>query len=167
MWRPSTWILVINMGWTPPHIFCIKRTTRVPIGNLARQGNQMGKIYWRCGLFVVRNQIRMFGIHCLLTSNISESSVEFLDLTLSLHDVHIVTCLFRKPTATNSLLRFPSKSPKKKGIQYGQYLRLKRNCSRQVDFNQHPSELTDRFRRWGYPWRLLTQACQRAANIDR
>ncbi|XP_069609107.1 uncharacterized protein [Ranitomeya imitator] len=99
-----------------------------------------------------------------LTSCISYTSVEFLDLKISLVGSNVVTTLFRKPTATNSLLRYSSFHPRhlKNGIPTGQFLRLKRNCSLTSDFHHEAKTLTDRFRRRGYPKKIISSAFQRA-----
>lgn len=90
-------------------------------------------------------------------------------MTLSKQDNKIATTLYRKPTATNSLLHFNSFHPDhlKRGIPYGQFLRLKRNCSEKRDFKKHAIELTDRFRKRDYPQKVVSRAYQRASNMDR
>lgn len=104
-----------------------------------------------------------------LTANISETSVDFLDLTLSLQNNRIVTNLHRKQTATNSLLHFSSFHPThlKKGIPVGQFLRLRRNCTEHRDFKKNAKELTTRFHNRGYPKHIVTQAYQRAQESNR
>ncbi|CAJ0954784.1 unnamed protein product [Ranitomeya imitator] len=88
-----------------------------------------------------------------LTSHISRTSVEFLDLKVSLAGPNVVTTLYRKPTATNSLLHYSSFHPRhlKNGIPTGQFLRLKKKCSLISDFQDEARILTDRFRYRGYP----------------
>lgn len=51
-------------------------------------------------------------------------------------DMTLRTTLFRKATAGNTILRANSGHPTSlvKSIPYGQYLRLKYNCSSQEDF---------------------------------
>lgn len=99
----------------------------------------------------------------------NQTSVEFLDLTLNIINGTIETSLFRKPTATNSLLEFSSFHPThlKRGIPYGQYLRLRRNCTDIQDFKQNALDLTARFRNRGYPKKLLNQAYNKALHMDR
>ncbi|XP_077113033.1 uncharacterized protein LOC143768226 [Ranitomeya variabilis] len=95
-----------------------------------------------------------------LTSQYSQGDIEFLDLKLSVMETRIVTTLYRKPTATNSLLHFTSFHPQhlKRGIPKGQFYRVKRNCSRVGDFEEHSRELTTRFRERGYPHKITTKA---------
>ncbi|CAJ0937887.1 unnamed protein product [Ranitomeya imitator] len=99
-----------------------------------------------------------------LTSHISRTSVEFLDLKVSFAGSNVVTTLYRKPTATNSLLHYSSFHPRhlKNGIPTGQFLRLKRNCSLTSDFQDEARILTDRFRHRGYPKKVISSAYQRA-----
>ncbi|XP_072000817.1 uncharacterized protein [Engystomops pustulosus] len=83
-----------------------------------------------------------------LIPQISENTVEFLDLGLSMDENKIKTSLYRKPTATNSVLHYDSFHPRhlKKAIPYGQFLRLKRNCSDDCDYRTHTADLTARLK---------------------
>ncbi|CAJ0956764.1 unnamed protein product [Ranitomeya imitator] len=104
-----------------------------------------------------------------LTSHLSRTSVEFLDLKIILDGSYIATTLFRKPTATNSLLHYSSFHPRhlKNGIPTGQFLRLRRNCSATADFNMEARKLTDRFKHRGYPKAIISSAYQRAKTSAR
>lgn len=85
-------------------------------------------------------------LNSFLTSQISETPIDFLDLTLMKQGNRISTSLYRKPTATNSVLHYDSFHPDhlKKGIPYGQFLKLKRNCTNdQNKKNTWGSSLTD------------------------
>ncbi|XP_077137533.1 uncharacterized protein LOC143803584 [Ranitomeya variabilis] len=120
-----------------------------------------------CNQFIADLNNNPFNIK--LTSNISRTSVEFLDLKLSLEGSYVVTTLYQKPTATNSLLHYSSFHPRhlKNGIPTGQFLRLKRNCSLMSDFQREAKKLTDRFRHRGYPKRIISSAYQRARTSSR
>ncbi|CAJ0959331.1 unnamed protein product [Ranitomeya imitator] len=102
-----------------------------------------------CNQFIADLNTNPFNIR--LTSNLSRTSVEFLDLKLSLEGLYVVTTLYRKPTATNSLLHYSSFHPRhlKNGIPTGQFLRLKINCSLMSDFHSEDKKLMDRFRHRG------------------
>ena len=65
------------------------------------------------------------------TFEISESSLSFLDLCLTISDARITTTIHYKPTDTQSYLEYSSSHPPhcKKAIPYGQFLRLRRICS--------------------------------------
>ncbi|XP_077129882.1 uncharacterized protein LOC143785095 [Ranitomeya variabilis] len=83
-----------------------------------------------------------------------------LDLQLKIDHNRIITTLYRKRTATNNLLHFDSFHPMhlKRGIPKGQFLRLRRNCSRTEDFLEESRHLTNRFREQGYPRRTISKA---------
>lgn len=71
------------------------------------------------------------------TCDYSKDSITFLDLTVMLtDDGHIKTKLYRKETATNSLLLAKSYHPKTlvKNITVSQYLGERRNCTDSADF---------------------------------
>ncbi|XP_077145854.1 uncharacterized protein LOC143807803 [Ranitomeya variabilis] len=95
-----------------------------------------------------------------LYTNIGHELVEFLDLKLTIVQNRIITTLFRKQTASNNLLHFESFHPThlRKGIPKGQFLRLRRNCSRTEDFLEESRQLTHRFRERGYPHRVISGA---------
>lgn len=92
----------------------------------------------------------------------SQSAVDFLDLTIEIKDGRLLTTLFWKPTSTYSLLHFQSFHPPhiKKGIPTGQFLRIRRNCT-------HAKDLTKRFQERNYPRPLLSQAYRHAKDSER
>ncbi|XP_069598880.1 uncharacterized protein [Ranitomeya imitator] len=97
------------------------------------------------------------------------NSVDFLDIKLSIENSKIACNLFRKATATNSLLHYESFHPQhlKNGIPKGQFLRLRRNCSTNTDFLGQAKDLTRRFKQRGYPQRVISKAFQLARGQDR
>ncbi|XP_040260923.1 uncharacterized protein LOC120977182 [Bufo bufo] len=104
-----------------------------------------------------------------LTYKISDTIADFLDLRLKLDEQGIRTSLFRKETATNSLLHFNSFHPAhlRRGIPKGQFLRLRRNCTTTPDFSEASIDLTNRFRARGYPKKVIYGAFERAKTTDR
>ncbi|CAJ0942365.1 unnamed protein product [Ranitomeya imitator] len=96
--------------------------------------------------------------------NITLAPVSFLDLNMMCQDGTLSTCLYRKPTATNNLLEFRSFHPfhTKKGIPVGQFLRTRRNCTRDEDFYREAQDLTERFKKRTYPNKHISHAYQRA-----
>ncbi|XP_075208158.1 uncharacterized protein LOC142313057 [Anomaloglossus baeobatrachus] len=104
-----------------------------------------------CEEFISELNNNVFNIY--LTSHLSLTTVDFLDLKLSLENSRIITDLFRKPTSTNSFLHYSSFHPGhlRNGIPKGQFLRLRRNCSHDVDFRTQSRDLTRRFQARGYP----------------
>lgn len=105
-----------------------------------------------------------------LTHIISEKSLDFLDVTLIIQeDGSINTDLYRKPTATNSILHFTSHHPMttKRGIPVGEFLRLRRNCSDLSTFKIRASELTERLQERGYSLTIIRKAYSRAIKTPR
>lgn len=99
------------------------------------------------------------------TSEIHATSLPFLDVRIiKSPEGTIQTTIYRKPTATNSLLHWQSSHPfaLKKGIPYGQFLRLRRNCTQLSDFKNQASEMANRFREKGYPESVISRAYNRA-----
>ncbi|XP_073537706.1 uncharacterized protein [Phyllobates terribilis] len=111
--------------------------------------------------FVDRLNVNDFNIH--LTHCISSSAVYFLDLEIRIVGGSLVTKLYRKSTATNSLLHYQSFHPRnlRDSIPVGQFSRAKRNCTTQDDFKTEASNLTTRFRERGYPKSIISKAHQR------
>ncbi|XP_069624016.1 uncharacterized protein [Ranitomeya imitator] len=99
----------------------------------------------------------------------ADQTIEFLDIRLSIEQSSIVCTLYRKPTSTNSLLHYTSFHPQhlKNGIPKGQFLRLKRNCSKETEFVQQSRDLSERFKRRGYPQKNISRAYQYARQQDR
>ena len=77
------------------------------------------------------------------------------------------TDLFTKPTDANNFLHFESAHPKhcKKGIPFGQFLRLRRICSRDKDFSRQVLIKAAHFRARGYPTNLIAEACHKAWQV--
>lgn len=80
----------------------------------------------------------------------------------------IHTTIYSKPTATNSLLHWDSSHPLslKRGIPYGQYLRIRRNCSTRQEFIKQSKDLRKRFLQKGYPDSVLRRAYRKALEKD-
>ncbi|CAH2282770.1 Hypothetical predicted protein, partial [Pelobates cultripes] len=97
-------------------------------------------------------------------------SINFLDVTISItEDGTFHSTLYRKSTATNSLLHWTSHHPRslKEVIPVGQYLRLRRNCSDIQDFTLKAKQLRQHFKEKGYPNRCLKKAYKRALQTER
>lgn len=71
--------------------------------------------------------------------------------------------LYRKPSAGNTILHARSFHPDSlvKSIPYSQYLRLKRNCSRDSDFQASAKDLYDKLRVQGFSHTCLKRAYNR------
>ncbi|CAJ0958547.1 unnamed protein product [Ranitomeya imitator] len=104
------------------------------------------------------------------TFEVGGQSISFLDVHIKRQeDGSLSTTIFRKPTATNSLLRWESHHPfpLKRGIPKGQFLRLHRNCSSLSDFKTKSVELKYRFKDRGYPDDVINSAYCSALRSNR
>ena len=102
------------------------------------------------------------------TSEISDTQVPFLDTLVIKSGNTLYTDLYTKPTDVNNFLHFDSAHPPhcKKGIPFGQFLRLRRICSRQQDFDKHGLIKASHFLARGSPPKLIVQSFLRARNLD-
>ncbi|CAJ0944101.1 unnamed protein product [Ranitomeya imitator] len=94
----------------------------------------------------------------------------FLDVVIEKgEDGQLYTSTYRKPTASNSLLRWESNHPfpLRRGIPKGQYLRIRRNCSNPLTFKKQADKLITRFHERGYPDNVLREAYTSASARDR
>lgn len=82
---------------------------------------------------------------------------------------YIQTDLYRKKTAVNSLLHAESSHPLPliKSIPVGQFLRAKRICSKNEDFEKQATQLTNRFRARGYHPKWIEAGYKRARGSER
>lgn len=108
-----------------------------------------------------------FNTHLMV--QLSESSVNLLDLNPQRKGNRICTTLHRKSTATNSLLHFSSFHPfyHKQGLPVGHLLRVRRNCTKHTDFWQNGRDFTTRLHNRGYPKHIVSRAYQRARTSKR
>ena len=76
------------------------------------------------------------------TWEISETSVTFLDINISVQDNKLATSVHYKPTDSHSYLLYSSSHPShvKDSISYSQFLRLRRLCSEDSDFNSNATK---------------------------
>ena len=91
-------------------------------------------IIWSHGLDFLHNFINSINkqhSNIIFTSNISTTSVNFLDVTIDLHGGHISTKAYTKSTDTHAFLSCSSFHPRhiKQSIICSQFLRYKRICS--------------------------------------
>lgn len=95
----------------------------------------------------------------------SDTSITFLDLSITKStDGSLSSGLYRKETAGNTILHASSSHPKSlvASIPYGQYLRLRRNCSNDTDFAREANKLRERLLERGYSPTCLKKAFKRA-----
>ena len=82
----------------------------------------------------------------IFTSNISTTSVYFLDVTIDLHGGHISTKTYTRSTDIHAFLSYNSFHPRhiKQSIIYSQFLRYKRICSDDILHNFSKVKQIDR-----------------------
>jgi len=103
------------------------------------------------------------------TWEISEVSVTFLDISVSITDNRLSTTVFYKPTDSHSYLLYSSSHPKHTldFIPFSQFLRLRHLCSNDVDFSNKCLEMRYFFLRRGYLLAIVNRALHKASSIDR
>lgn len=111
------------------------------------------------------------GFHPALeyTSNITDQSLPFLDIALSIEGDHICTSVHYKPTDTHSYLLYDSCHPPacKNAIPFSQFLRLRRLCSCDEDYHAKALEMRTFFLARDYPASVVDNAMKKASNINR
>ncbi|XP_078520512.1 uncharacterized protein LOC144785528 [Lissotriton helveticus] len=93
-----------------------------------------------------------------------ERSLPFLDVEISVKDNVLSCSLFQKKTDKNNALHYKSYHPRslRDNLPYGQYLRVRRNCSTIQQFELHGQGLTSKLKERGYPHKLLKHSMKRA-----
>ncbi|KAM4044171.1 uncharacterized protein ACNLHF_008225 isoform 1-T2 [Anomaloglossus baeobatrachus] len=127
------------------------------------QGGQEELERFMCSLNVNNSNIK-------LTYNCSPSSIEFLDIRIMRGvDGSLVTDIFRKGTAVNSLLSAKSSHPPQviNSIPTGQFLRARRVCSDNVLFEGQAADLRRRFKSRHYSDRSIESGYERARHTPR
>ena len=94
------------------------------------------------------------------TMECSTESIAFLDVRVRVTEGHIISTLYCKPTDSHDYLLYSSAHPQrcKDSIPYSQFLRLRRICSEEKDFEYNVLMLCTHFLRRGYPQKLLMEA---------
>ena len=103
------------------------------------------------------------------TKEHSPSSIVFLDTRVILNpkSQKLYTTLYLKPTDTRDFLHFSSSHPRtqKLGGPYGQFLRIRRICTLDWDFNLEARALLLAYLRRGYPRSTLEKALYKASSF--
>ncbi|OCT58440.1 hypothetical protein XELAEV_18002112mg [Xenopus laevis] len=104
-----------------------------------------------------------------LTSSVSKSNVNFLDLTISVDNNSLITNLYRKPTDTNGFILKNSCHHKKwlNNIPLSQFNRAKRNCSKKEDYDNECQILRKQFREKGYSEKIVEDVKIKCDQKDR
>eukprot|EP00061_Rhincodon_typus_P014356 g41320.t1 len=87
------------------------------------------------------------------TWTISDISLSFLDLSVSISDDHLETDIYFKPTDSHSYLDYTSSHPPscKNAIPYSQFLRFRRICSQDEAFHSRTSQMSSYFKDSNFP----------------
>ena len=103
------------------------------------------------------------------TWEISRTWVSFLDILVSINGNALKTSVSYKPTDSHCYLLFSSSHSNhtNKSIPYSQFLRLRRLCSDNRDFETNSLEIRSFFVQRGYPSNLWDTAIQKAFNVSR
>lgn len=112
---------------------------------------------WKFGKFLI---LYANNFNLQFADHLDNRSIDFLDVTLFSIEDHIESRLYRKPFSGNNLLRADSGYPSHLtcGILVGQFLRLRRVCSEEGDFQQEKKDMCERFIARGYKPSTLNRA---------
>ena len=115
------------------------------------------------------NSVNSFHPALKYTWEISENSLAFLDIKLSINDNGLSTSVHYKPTDSHNYLLHSSSHPQhvKNAIPFSKFLRLRRLCSDDTDFKNKCEEICQFFKKCGYPDSAVTTGKHRAQEIDR
>ncbi|XP_071985630.1 uncharacterized protein [Engystomops pustulosus] len=105
-----------------------------------------------------------------LTYKAGRHNIEFLDILFDVDDLgNVSSNVFRKTTSSNTLLHANSSHPHKliESIPIGQFLRIRRLCSNDEDFETQSKDLSQRFRERGYSDRAIKKGYMRAKHTPR
>ena len=107
--------------------------------------------------------------HIQFTTEQSSTEIPFLDTTVKLDGGVITTDLYSKPTDSHNYLYYNSAHPQrcKDSIPYSQFLRIRRICSTNKDFDKHVITLAGHFLRRHYPLETIKNAALLARGSDR
>ncbi|XP_075187502.1 uncharacterized protein LOC142258791 [Anomaloglossus baeobatrachus] len=116
------------------------------------------------------NDLNTNNLGLFFTFEMDRSKLSFLDLLIEKDERgNLITSTYRKPTSTNSLLRWESSHPLslKKGIPKGQFARIRRNCSNERHFIDQSGDLERRFLERGYPRKIIKEAAADIRKVRR
>ena len=128
---------------------------------------------WEHGELELQNFLDYLnGVHPTIkfTSEHSSEKVNFLDVwAVKREDGYLITDLYSKPTDSNNYLHYRSAHPShcKRGIPFGQFLRLGRICTERESFVRHAIEKGKHFLRRRFPKEMIAQAFAKALKTNR
>ena len=115
------------------------------------------------------NSVNSFHPALKYTWEISQNSLAFLDIKVSINDNGLSTSIHYKPTDSHNYLLHSSSHPQhvKNAIPFSPFLRLRRLCSDDTNFNNKCEEMCQFFEKRSYHDSAVTTGKQRAQEIDR
>ena len=101
------------------------------------------------------------------TYDISDTSVNFLDISISMTQHGLTTDIFYKDTDTHSYLRYESAHPPscRKGIPYSQFSRLRRICNNDQTSERRSDEMSEFFSQIGFPVNTIKNSLRKASKF--
>ena len=99
----------------------------------------------------------------------STTSIEFLDLSISLNNGFFKTNLYSKETDKHQYLHITSNHPRKvkESIPYGLGIRLKRICSEETDYENRKTDLKGHLLKRGYNSKLIDNQLEKVDKLNR
>ena len=115
-------------------------------------------------IFNCCQQVNSFHPALQYTWEISDISIAFMDIKVSIEGNGLCIGVHYKPTYSHSYLLFSSSHPShvKNSIPYSQFLRLRRLCCEDSDFSLKSEGMCHFFNKRGYPTSVV-QACHHLA----
>ena len=103
------------------------------------------------------------------TWSVFTEKLSFLDIYMKPRDNRISTSIYYKDTDSHSYLNFSSSHPSscKSSIPYSQFLRLRKICSENDDFDIEATKMETFFVGRGYPNDLIRRGRERASTRSR
>ena len=103
------------------------------------------------------------------TWEISDTSLAFLDIKISIEGNGLCTSVYYKPTDSHSYLLYSSSHPShvKNSIPFSQFLRIRRLCIDDSDFSEKSEAMCQFFNNRGYPASVVQAGHHCAQQIDR
>ena len=103
----------------------------------------------------------------IYTYDISDTSVNFLDISISMTQHGLATDIFYIDTDIYSYLRYESAHPPscKKGIPYSQFKGLRRICNNDHTFERRSDEMSEFFSQRGFPVNTIKNSLRRASKF--
>ncbi|XP_059825093.1 uncharacterized protein LOC132393706 [Hypanus sabinus] len=101
------------------------------------------------------------------TWSIPDTSLPFLDLSVSISGDGLSTDIYCKPTDSHSYLDYSSSHPCKNAIPFSQFLRLRRICSQDEAFHSRTKEMSSFFKQRGFPSSTINSALKCISPISR